>query len=486
MSSFRKVLMVMLILAVASGSALAANVTFQVNMSFAEEQGTFDPATNQLVIRGSMNEWGGNDWELLDDDSDGIYVGTFAMDDGDYEYKFVIPEDGWEGVDNRTLTVAGEDITLDVVWWNNQEPVTLVTIDVLFQVDMSVQNLGGNFDYAVDSVTVRGGTAPLEWGGRPVLLTPESAAQNIYSGWVTFTDIPESAAVEYKFFKAEGGDWDGGGWESVDNRTFDPTDAVDGELILDLVYFDNVTVDDILTENLDVIFVVNMQPAFLKLADPDSFIVDIQTGVDTVFSIDDVYVQGFFSEWTWGGIGDEYMLFDNGVDPDAAADDFWYTGTVTFYPGDNKNLIYKFGINALDVEAGFAMNHSVMLSNDNPTQTVVDTFGTNDTLYEIYYPQMSVREVGGNALPNKFSLEQNYPNPFNPSTTIAFNLPAAGPVTFRVFNVMGQEVVRNELGHLNAGRFELNLDAADMASGVYFYKVESVAGSDTKRMMLLK
>jgi len=491
MSSFRKVLMVMLVVALAAGSAFAANVTFQVNMSFQIDSGNFTAGTDMVVARGSFNDWSGTDNQLTDDDSDGIYTGTWDLADADYEYKYVSivgETENWEGVDNRTFSVAGEDVVLDVVWFNNQEPAELISVDVLFRVDMAVQELAGNFDYEVDSVTARGGTAPLDWSGRPILMTPESANENQYTAWVSFVDIPAGSAVEYKFFQSEGGDWGGdGGWETVDNRTFTPTiDDNGGEIILDLVYFDNVSEEDILTENLDVIFKCYLEPAYMKIADPDSFVVDVQTNVDTVWTIDDVYVQGFFSDWTWGGIGDEYKLFDNGVAPDEAADDHWFAGTVTFYPGENKNLIYKFGINALDVEAGFAQNHEVILSNDNPTQTVVDTFGTNGTLYDPYIAELDVREIEGSTIPERFTLEQNYPNPFNPSTTIAFNLATAGATTFKVFNIAGQEVYRSELGNLKAGRFEVTLDASNFASGVYFYRVETNGLSATKRMMLLK
>jgi len=488
MNSFRKVLMVMLVVAVATGSAIAANVTFQVNMSFAIDQATFDPANDMVVIRGTMNEWAGDDYALADDDEDGIYTGTFPLDDGGYEYKHVISPDGWESIDNnRSFSVAGDDLTLPVVWWSNQEPVETVTIDVLFQLNMHVQVLTDNFDPDVDSVCVRGGAAPLEWGGRSVPLLEQSSMEDVYAKWVTFEDVPISTPVPFKFFKSEGDDWDVDGWEAFSgDRTFLPSDAVDGELVIDIIYFSDITEDDILSQDVDVTFEVNLFPAYLKIADPDSLILDVQSG-DTAHSVDAVHIQGFYWGWNWGTIPDDLRFFDDGQAPDRVAGDSVFTKTFTFTEGDPKELIYKYGLNHYDVEAGVNENHVVMLSDETTTMTVVDTFGTNGSLYNPYIePRMSVREIGSSDVPVKFSLEQNYPNPFNPSTTIGFNLPAAGNVTFMVYNVMGQEVVRNELGHLNAGHFELNLDASSMASGVYFYKVQSVAGTATKRMMLMK
>ena len=94
-------------------------------------------------------------------------------------------------------------------------------------------------------------------------------------------------------------------------------------------------------------------------------------------------------------------------------------------------------------------------------------------------------------LPKDFALEQNYPNPFNPSTTIRFSLPINGEVNIKLFNALGQEVVNIFNGELNAGIYETNFNASNLASGVYFYmlKVQGVNGvnfTSTKRMILMK
>ncbi|MBK9333607.1 MAG: T9SS type A sorting domain-containing protein [Ignavibacteria bacterium] len=89
-------------------------------------------------------------------------------------------------------------------------------------------------------------------------------------------------------------------------------------------------------------------------------------------------------------------------------------------------------------------------------------------------------------VPDKFSLDQNYPNPFNPSTTIKFALPVAGNVTLKVFNQLGKEVETLTDGFRNAGTYEISFSAADMSSGVYFYKLESNGKVETKKMLLVK
>ncbi len=88
-------------------------------------------------------------------------------------------------------------------------------------------------------------------------------------------------------------------------------------------------------------------------------------------------------------------------------------------------------------------------------------------------------------VPAEYSLNQNYPNPFNPTTTIGFALAQAGDYSLKVYNVTGQEVAAFE-GSAQAGMVEIEFDASDLASGVYFYKLDAGAFSDTKKMVLLK
>ncbi|MCB0313223.1 MAG: T9SS type A sorting domain-containing protein, partial [Calditrichaeota bacterium] len=85
-----------------------------------------------------------------------------------------------------------------------------------------------------------------------------------------------------------------------------------------------------------------------------------------------------------------------------------------------------------------------------------------------------------------FELSQNYPNPFNPSTTIAYNLKQAADVTLEVFNVTGQKVATLANGRKPAGQYEVNFDAADIASGIYFYTLNANGQSLTRKMVLMK
>jgi hypothetical protein len=93
--------------------------------------------------------------------------------------------------------------------------------------------------------------------------------------------------------------------------------------------------------------------------------------------------------------------------------------------------------------------------------------------------------------PDVFALEQNYPNPFNPSTMIQFSLAADSKVSLTVFDILGQEVANLISGNLAAGLHEINFNASNINSGVYFYRVDATAVDGTnftsvKKMTLTK
>ncbi len=94
-------------------------------------------------------------------------------------------------------------------------------------------------------------------------------------------------------------------------------------------------------------------------------------------------------------------------------------------------------------------------------------------------------------VPAEFGLSQNYPNPFNAKTTIHFSLGGPGEVTLSVFDLLGRRIRVLQSGFLNAGAHSIVWDGANeagkvVASGIYFYRLESPEGSRTMRMLLLK
>jgi hypothetical protein len=90
-------------------------------------------------------------------------------------------------------------------------------------------------------------------------------------------------------------------------------------------------------------------------------------------------------------------------------------------------------------------------------------------------------------IPDTYDLMQNYPNPFNPVTNIQFKLPENSFVTLKVYNILGQLVkvlINNE--RLDAGVHRTDFDGSNLASGIYFYAIQTEKFTQTKRMVLLK
>jgi hypothetical protein len=83
-------------------------------------------------------------------------------------------------------------------------------------------------------------------------------------------------------------------------------------------------------------------------------------------------------------------------------------------------------------------------------------------------------------------LEQNYPNPFNPVTTINYSISGNGFVSLKIYDVLGKEVAVLVNKKKDAGKYTIEFNGSNFASGVYFYKLESGSFIQTKRMVLIK
>ncbi len=87
---------------------------------------------------------------------------------------------------------------------------------------------------------------------------------------------------------------------------------------------------------------------------------------------------------------------------------------------------------------------------------------------------------------DSYELSQNYPNPFNPSTTIKFQLPQDGFVTLKIYDILGNEITTLINEEKAQGRYEVNFNASNLASGIYIYKIQAGSFVSSKKMILLK
>ena len=148
----------------------------------------------------------------------------------------------------------------------------------------------------------------------------------------------------------------------------------------------------------------------------------------------------------------------------------------TIAPGGNQNVSVNF--NAIGLSIG--TYSGVLKVNSNDPLRPVKNIGV----------RLNVGPVGiqGSDLgvPSQFELKQNYPNPFNPATSISYAIPQSSLVTLKIYDVLGKEVARLVNETKAAGYYNVNFDATNFGSGMYFYKIEAGNFTQTKRMLLIK
>jgi hypothetical protein len=102
------------------------------------------------------------------------------------------------------------------------------------------------------------------------------------------------------------------------------------------------------------------------------------------------------------------------------------------------------------------------------------------------WPTVGIEDDLTSQIPTKFEVSQNYPNPFNPTTMIKFNIPEASKVSLKIYDVLGNEIATLLNEEKNKGTYEVNFNATNLSSGIYFYKLEAGNFVETKKMILLK
>jgi hypothetical protein len=150
---------------------------------------------------------------------------------------------------------------------------------------------------------------------------------------------------------------------------------------------------------------------------------------------------------------------------------FWLMDSVAQVSVQNPNLT----IGSVGIDLGGLVVYTVW---EDSADGRIHLFGT---------PQhLSYGAVEDETYANDFALYQNYPNPFNPSTTIKYALNNRQFVTIKVFDILGNEIATLVNEEKPAGRYELNFNAANLASGVYVYSILTDENRLSRKMMLMK
>ncbi len=154
--------------------------------------------------------------------------------------------------------------------------------------------------------------------------------------------------------------------------------------------------------------------------------------------------------------------------------------------------------NATGAESSYQINfnfHSGVLPGKGDTLHIVTykTITSEDVFRFAVDSNNVITGVKINKIPKDYRLFQNYPNPFNPTTKIKYSIPKTGYVTIKVYDILGKEVTTLVNEEKTAGKYIVNFNGDNLASGIYFYQLRAtpISGQaenfiSTKKMLLLK
>ena len=130
-------------------------------------------------------------------------------------------------------------------------------------------------------------------------------------------------------------------------------------------------------------------------------------------------------------------------------------------------------------------------SNDKLAKDLAETVNNHEEISADLVPAGAILykaagSIDWSFVPTEYALHNNYPNPFNPVTTLSYDLPMANNVKIVIYNLMGQEIRRWEFQAQTAGYHQVIWNASNVASGIYFYRLQAGDFVQTRKMVLLK
>jgi hypothetical protein len=161
--------------------------------------------------------------------------------------------------------------------------------------------------------------------------------------------------------------------------------------------------------------------------------------------------------------------------------------STSYYGGIGRATTNAGGFDVKTMWFGFSWQYV----RDDVVSAPKDQFEIAKDVFTWFQNTTNVNITDTGKLPKVNSLAQNFPNPFNPSTTIKFDLKDKGFVTLKVYNVAGELVRTLVNGMKDAGAYTIpwngmNDRGGAVASGIYFYKMETKDFSQTKKMVMLR
>ena len=237
-------------------------------------------------------------------------------------------------------------------------------------------------------------------------------------------------------------------------------------------------------------------------SDDDEFVVDLRDNLDTTL---DVYMRDYAAgemqvtemrENLYESIQNHRFIKMVNIDADTGikANMEYARIRIYFEPGDYQNpenLVIAHWNDSEEssdevlIRKTAAVGWEILETEVNLDEYYAEAYTTSFSSFGLFESDEPT-SVDDGSKPAEFALLQNQPNPFNPTTTLSFTLPDACDTQLIVYNISGQEVARLINGRMEAGSHQIVFDAANLASGVYFYRITGNGFMATKRMMLVR
>ena len=179
---------------------------------------------------------------------------------------------------------------------------------------------------------------------------------------------------------------------------------------------------------------------------------------------------------------EEILSYSLPPKPPAGALDVRYEGDWKVVK-DDGNIEIMNNSNELKIDYEIHQDNWVLINQLTGEEYSLTSSGTIDLVGDITGFTLMKEDA---ALPSQYALAQNYPNPFNPVTSIRYSVPASGPLSLKVYDLLGEEVSTVVEGEHKAGFHTAQFDGSHLSSGVYFYRLSSKDHTITKKLILMK
>jgi len=211
----------------------------------------------------------------------------------------------------------------------------------------------------------------------------------------------------------------------------------------------------------------------------------------TPYSLKSIHCIDENTAWAVGHIGTIIKTNDGGLN--------WITLSIDSLPWFES-------VNFLDNNFGWITGYmgTILYTTNGGTDWELQESGVSDVLYSLHLINNKGCVVGSSGailyttnggvtdIQNNnnnfysFNLSQNYPNPFNPITVIKFSISKSNRVTLKIYDILGREIKTLLNEEKTAGNYEIEFNATNLNSGLYFYRIFCDGYSDTKKMLLVK